>query len=129
MSKAIRRSPKIEKGLTIERARARGIVELCEQAIAAGGTLVLNPEDPFDEQSTFTPDMVYLLRTLKDFADHGTFHHDPKGFMSHFWRARQVREVLGTCQSKRYEDRFVAVAEALQVSEMTARRLIKEAGG
>jgi hypothetical protein len=71
VSKAVRRPPKIEKGLTIERARARDIVKLCEEAIAAGGTLVLNPEDPIDEQQTFTPDLDYLLRTLRDFADHG----------------------------------------------------------
>jgi hypothetical protein len=128
MSKAVRRSPKIEMGLTIERARARDIVEFCEQAIAAGGTLVLNPEDPFPEQQTFTPDVDYLLGALRDFAEHGTFHHDPTGLMPHFWLAQRVREVVRTCQSKRYEDKVYAIEVEFGVSEITARRLMKDAG-
>jgi hypothetical protein len=128
MSKAVRRPPKIEKGLTIERARARDIVKLCEEAIAAGGTLVLNPEDPIDEQQTFTPDLDYLLRTLKDFADHGSFHHDPKGLVSHFWQSQRVREIVRTCQSKRYEDKVYAIEVEFGVSDITARRLMKGAG-
>jgi hypothetical protein len=126
MSKPVRRPVKLIRAEQIERDRARAVVELCREALAAGGTLVLNPEDPLDVQTTFTADVEYLLKILEGFVEHGTFHFDPDGRIFHFLQALEVREALSHSASSRTKDQVAAVMQRSAVNERTAYKLIKK---
>ena len=125
MNKAVRRPVKISRAPGTERERAKYLVKLYRTALAAGRTLVMNPDAPFEEQQRFFADEVFLLNALEGFADHGTF--DVGVGLFALLQGFEVREALLTCQSPRYADKVQAVMDKLKVSEWTARRLIKNA--
>lgn len=129
MSKAVRRPSKIGRRLhSFERDRVMELVNLCKKAIAAGGTLVLNPEDSFDEQSTFTPDVEYLVSQLERLAVHGTLHHDPEGHIHDFVESLSVRNAVRASPERGYDNKVNLVSDLIGKSETTARRRIKKYG-
>lgn len=114
--------PRVPKSL---RERLTDLVKLYDKARAAGGTVVVDPDAPFDERQWFTPDQEFPLEILRSLAAYGTIDFFPGTFR--LLQGDEVLEALRTCQSPRYADKVEAVMDKLKVSESTARRLIKGA--
>ena len=100
---------------------ARWIVDLYRRADANGGSLVVNPEDDYEEQTTVHVDAEWLLGWLDRFAENGTFQ------VLGNWQEISANSIASRAGT-RFEDRIAAVAAELHVSERTAARLISRKG-
>ena len=103
-----------------ERDHVKWVVALYREAKAAGGRLTLNAGEP--EETVFCADAEFLLQELDNFAQDGTFLFDidTKPIYAKF---------LAKNAGPRYEDKVLAVAEKMHVSERTAARYISPSGG
>jgi hypothetical protein len=100
-----------------ERARAQKLVDGYAREFAYGGSFVVNPWAPEEDQVTAYTYPAGLLDGLERFARTGTFKQTAD---TRSWTAKRI--VIGA--GKR-DNKAKYVAEKMHVSERTARRLLK----
>lgn len=99
----------------------QGLVDMHRAAIANGGSVVLNPEDPHEERVTYDVESNHLLRWLEDFAREGTFQNTTDF-------NRLIANGIAKRAGPRYADKVQAVADEMRVSDRTAARLLSRSG-
>lgn len=105
-----------------ERHLAQNIVDNYRRALSNGGSFVVNPDAPRDEQTTYHADEEALLWRLEEFAKHGTFEIVNVRFEPLFMNAQRRK-----LKEKRTKGEIAqAVADEEGVSLRTAYRRLKE---
>jgi hypothetical protein len=100
------------------RASARSLVDDYRRAVAAGGSFVVNPESPPDEQGVFRAHAGVLLEALEHLAEHGTFESVDD------WRPLVANAINRKNEDLPFEERMEKVGAAFNLSPRHAQRLI-----